>query len=135
MRKLALWLAFLSTLALAWPALAQDDDFEEEEEDEPSAFAEYGSEVGNRFLIGLNSLITFPADPVMSAVEPAEEFDELPGATVTRYPAGFLQGSLLMAYRASMGLLDVTLAPVTQMKMLSPEPRYLVFSEAEHDEY
>jgi hypothetical protein len=137
MRKLALWLAFLFTLSLALPVLAQDDDegYDADEEQEPSALGEYGSDVENRFLIGLNSLITFPADPVMSTVEPAEEFDDLPLASATKYPVGFLQGTLLMAFRASTGLLDVAFAPLTPMTMLSPEPRYMVFPNAEHDEY
>ena len=34
----------------------------------------------NNLLAGLNGLITFPADPVMSTIDPPEEFGELPGA-------------------------------------------------------
>ena len=140
MRKLALWLALLLAATLAMPALAErgddfDDDDEEEEEEEMGPFAEYASTVGNRFLIGINSLITFPADPVMSTVEPDSEFDELPLAVVSKWPVGFVQGSMLMFYRASTGLLDFTFAVFTPMAMLSPEPRYLLFPNAEHDEY
>ncbi len=133
MRKLALWLAFLLASTLAMPALAEDgDDFDEEE---MGPFAEYASTVGNRFLIGLNSVITFPADPVMSTIAPDEEFDELPWAVVTKWPVGFFQGSMLMLYRAYTGVLDLTFAPLTPVMMLSPEPRYLLFPDAEHDEY
>ena len=132
MRKLALCLAFLTVVMSALPILAQDDDDGDEEE---SAWGEYGGEVGNRYLIGLNSLITFPADPVMSTAEPDSEFDNLPLAVVTKYPVGFLQGTLLGAFRASAGLLDLVFAPLTPFKELSPEPRYLVFADAQHEEY
>ncbi|MGH0032372.1 MAG: hypothetical protein ACQGVC_21480 [Myxococcota bacterium] len=157
MRKLALWLVFLLTFAPASAVFADDEeesadtaaveeeaDFEDEDDDwddfdfgdeEESGFAAYGSSVGNRYLIGINSFATFLADPVMSTAEPDEEFDELPGATVTKYPVGFFQGTLLGAYRATTGVLDVVLAPLTPFKMLSPEPRYLLFENAEHEEY
>lgn len=136
MRKLALWLVFLFMLTLALPVLAQDDDdFADDEEQEPSALGEYGSEVGNRFLVGLNSLITLPADPFVSTFEPAAEFDDLPLAVVTKYPVGLAQGVLLGAFRGCTGALDIAFAPLTPMTMLSPEPRYMVFSDAEHDEY
>jgi hypothetical protein len=107
--------------------------FDTEEED--SAFAEYGKSVGNRYLMGLNSLITFPADPVMSTVQPADEFDALPLAPATKYPVGFVQGTMLSMYRASMGTLDLLFAPLTPMKMLSPEPRYMIFPDVTHEEY
>ncbi len=130
MRKLALWLAFLLATTLAVPSWAQDDD-----DEESGPLAEYASTVGNRFLIGLNSVITFPADPVMSTIEPDPDFDELPLAVVTKWPVGFAQGSMLMFYRAYTGILDLTFAAFTPMVMLSPEPRYLLFENAEHDEY
>ena len=133
MRKLALWLAFLLTCGLALPAMAEDDDFEEDEEE--SAFSEYAAEVSNRYQIGLTSFVTFPADPVLSTMEPDEEFDRLPGAVVTKWPVGFFQGTMLMVYRAYMGTLDLLFAPLTPMKMLSPEPRIILFEDAEHDEY
>ena len=149
MRKLALWLSFLLVGTFATPGLAEEDDAEKKssapeivsplvpelEEEEDSGFAEYRSAVGNRYLIGLNSFITFPADPVMSTVSPDEGFDELPLASATKWPVGFFQGTLLMAYRASMGVLDLCFAPLTPMRMLSPEPRYLLFANAEHEEY
>lgn len=155
--KLAPWLVILLVLGLAWPVLADEDVTEEDDqsvleeqledisveddwsdiewEDEESGFTAYRNTVSNRFKIGVNSLATFPADPVMSTVEPRDEFDELPGAKVTKYPVGFLQGVMLMAYRAGMGTLDVVLAPVTPFRMLSPEPRYRLFSDMTHDLY
>jgi hypothetical protein len=108
---------------------------EEEEEEENEALAEYRAAVGNRYLIGLNSLITFPADPVMSAVSPDEEWNELPLGVATKYPVGFFQGSLLMAYRLTAGTFDLLMAPVTPMRMISPAPRYLLFEDAEHEDY
>ena len=111
------------------------DDFDFGDEEEESGFAAWGSATGNRYLIGVNSMATFLADPVMSAAEPDSEFDELPGATVTKYPVGFVQGTLLGTFRACAGLLDVLLAPLTPFRMLSPEPRYLLFENAEHEEF
>jgi hypothetical protein len=151
------FVAALAVLCLAEPALAEDDVIAEPEvelevesledkaaeaaakeaEDEESAAAwkEYGSSVGTRYLVALNSLVTFPADPVMGAVTPREEFDELPLGVATKYPVGFLQGSMLSVYRAAMGTFDVLLAPLTPMKLLSPEPRYMIFPDVEHPEY
>jgi hypothetical protein len=94
-------------------------------------FAEYGKSVGNRFLVGLNSLVTFPADPVMDTVKPREEFKKLPLSAGTKYIAGFGQGLLLGAYRAGMGVFDVLMAPLTPMKELSPEPRWMIFPGVE----
>jgi len=134
LRSWALWLAFILCTALALPALAQDDEDLEDEEEE-SAWAEYGSEVRNRSLMGVNSLATFPADPVMSTVEPRDEFDDLPGAVVTKRFVGFIQGVLLGTFRACTGTLDVLFSPLTPMKILSPEPRYMLFDDVEHDEF
>lgn len=108
---------------------------EAEAEETATAWREYGSSVGTRYLVALNSLVTFPADPVMGTVSPREEFDELPLAVATKYPVGFVQGSMLSVYRAVMGTFDVVFAPLTPMKMLSPEPRYMIFPDVEHPEY
>ena len=92
--------------------------------------------VGNRYLVGLNSLITFPADPVMDTVKPREEFDELPLAAGTKYVAGFVTGIMLSMYRASMGAFDVIFAPAhADEDALSPEPRWMIFPGAHHDEF
>ena len=142
MRRFLIWLAFLLACGLAMPALAQDDDWDEWEddeewEDEEGAAGEYFSVVGDKFLMGLNSLITWPADPVMGYVEPIEEFDEweeMPVGFISRRMLGFLQGTLLGVYRLCMGPLDMLFAPITPMVMLSPEPRYMLF-DVEHDYY
>lgn len=143
-RVFPIWLAVvLATsyglgLRVARAAQADSPDPVEEvgfEQEDDSALAEWSKSVGNRYLMGLNSLITFPADPVMSTVQPAEELDELPLAPATRYPVGFVQGTMLSMYRASMGALDLLFAPLTPMKMLSPEPRYMIFPDVTHEEY
>jgi hypothetical protein len=137
MRKHALWLALALSTALALPALAQQGDYEDEPAagEEASALQEYGSSVGNRFLVGLNGLITFPADPPMATVDPLAEFEELPVPVVSKRVFGFFQGTLLGAYRLGMAPFDMLFAPITPMKMLSPEPRYMLFPGVEHDWY
>ncbi len=139
MRPVAWWLVLLLTLTLAVPVAAQDDDDWDdddwdEEEDESASWGEYWGEVGNRALMGVTSLATFPGDPPMEAVFPQKEWDELPLAFVSKRVVGLGQGVLLSTYRAGMGTLDLVLAPVTPMKMLSPEPRWNPF-DLEHDEY
>jgi hypothetical protein len=116
-------------------AEAEEPEEVEEEEEEESALAEYGASVGNRFLMGLDSVLTAPADPVMSAVQPDKEFDDLPLSIVLKWPVGFVQGALLMGHRASSGVLDMVFAALTPMKMLSPEPRFQIFPNVEHEEY
>lgn len=78
----------------------------------------------NNMLAGLNGLATFPADPVMSAVDPPEEFEDLWGAPVTSHTAGFFQGTFLGIYRALMGLADIAFSPFWVFPTLSPEGRY-----------
>ena len=135
-RRIALVISFAALASLAVPAFGQDDDWEDWEDDEESgfSFAEYAPEVKNRFLIGLNSLITWPADPVMTTLEPEKQYDRLPSALI-KWPAAVGQGILLGVYRAVMGTLDIVFAPLTSMKMLSPEPRFMLFEGVEHDEY
>jgi hypothetical protein len=139
MRRLVPWLALLLAIAPALPALSQDDedweDWEEEEDEGGGGWSDYGSSVGNRFLIGVNSLMTWPADPVMGTVSPREEFGELPAASVSKRVVGLCQGTLLGGYRMGMGALDVVFSPMTPFLMLSPEPRYMIFPGVAHDEY
>ncbi len=78
----------------------------------------------NSLLAGLNGLATFPADPVMSAVDPPEAFDGMFGEPVTPHFFGFFQGTLLMAYRVTMGVLDIAFFPLWVFPTLSPEARY-----------
>ena len=78
----------------------------------------------NNALAGFNGLATFLADPVMSAVEPPEEFEDLWGTPVTSHTLGFFQGTFLMVYRLTMGLADIAFAPFWVFPTLSPEARY-----------
>jgi hypothetical protein len=116
-------------------AVAGSDDPNAARVGEKNALSGYVGSVGDRLLIGVNSLLTFPADPVVGALDPLEEFAQLPGGVVSQYFVGLGQGALLGAYRASMGALDIAFSPVTPVVMLSPEPRYLLFKGAEHEVY
>jgi hypothetical protein len=89
-----------------------------EEEDEP---LELPTAVNN-ILAGLNGILTAPADPVMAAVQPLDEFvDELQSDA---HVIGLLQGTLLMPYRLVMGTLDIAFAPFWVFPTLSPPARY-----------
>jgi hypothetical protein len=115
MRRLCgrrLHLAVLIAVLLAAPAVCEERDGEgQEAAAEQSALSRYGTDVNNRVLMAYNSVLTAPADPVMGAIEPLEEFEALPGGRVTRYVAGFGQGILLGVYRAVAGALDLVFAP------------------------
>jgi hypothetical protein len=89
----------------------------------------------NNLLAGLNGLTTFPADPVMAAIDPLEEFDELWGAPVTSHMVGFFQGTFLMVLRATMGAADIAFFPFWVSSTLSPEARYEIIPgyEIEYD--
>ena len=140
----ALSIAFgVIALTASWPALARAVDVEDPVEEvgfasadeEEDAVTEWANKVGNRYLMGVNSLVTAPADPVMSTVSPPKEFEKLPVGVATKYPAGLVAGTMLSVYRFSMGAMDVLFAPLTPMKMLSPEPRFMIFPDVTHEEY
>ena len=139
MRSVTRWLLVLLVVALAAPAAAQDDWDDDSDDGGGSATVEalneYGDDIGNRFLIGLNSWLTFPADPILGLVTPREEFNELPGGKVTKYPIGLIQGTLMAGYRLFMGFGDLCLFWLPPMTMLSPEPHYMLFPGVEHSEY
>jgi hypothetical protein len=106
----------------------------EEEEAEEGFFSRWGNHVRNTFLAGVNGVITWPADPVMLAVEPTEEMRDMPGGVVTGPVVGFFAGTLLGAYRLGTGALDMVLCPLSFFPMFSPEPRYQVIPGWEHQE-
>ncbi len=87
-------LVLVLMLALSAPgfAAAQDD---EDDDEEPGPFMAYLQERGNNAAIGLNGILTFPADPVRFAVEGPEVFDGwwTPPAHFVGFFAGLLQGS------------------------------------------
>ncbi len=89
-----------------------------------TAGASANAEGVNNLLAGINGLVTFPVDPVMSSVYPPEEFDELWGAPITSHMAGLFQGTLLMLFRATTGAVDIAFFPFWVFPTLSPEARY-----------
>ena len=104
---------------------------EEQDEEEPTAWDEYLASVGERFLTGLNGLVTAPADPPMATVEPPKALDK---AGYVRRPLGFASGILLMGYRTLTGAVDFGLAPFPKLPVLSPMPRYHVIPGFEHED-
>jgi hypothetical protein len=103
-----------------------------EEGAEGSFISRYGNHVRNTFLAGVNGVITWPADPVMLAVQPTEEMRSMPGGVVTGPVTGFFAGTLLGVYRLVTGTMDIALAPLSFFPMFSPEPRYQVIPGWEH---
>jgi len=125
-RQLFVTLALLVSTLIATGASADMSEFGE-------SLSEYFSATGSHFLTGLNSVITAPADPVMNVVEPPKEYQELPLGEVSGRFFGFLQGTVMLAYRTGMGALDMVLAPIPVV-ILSPEPRYQPIPGFEWDE-
>ena len=103
----------------------------EEDEGEPTAWDEYLTSVSERFLTGLNGLLTAPADPPMATVEPPKALEK---AGYVRRPLGFASGILLMGYRTLTGAVDFGLALVPKMPVVSPVPRYQVIPGFEHED-
>ncbi len=144
LRILALLVAMLPIMLLTSAAVADDIDAEiveiepydedEEEDEEPSAFQEYLSSMGNRCVGGLNGIITSPADTFALTAEGPEIFKKLPFASVTGRVAGFGAGILQGIYRLVMGVSDMALAPVPYMPMLGPVPRYKFLTFEHEDE-
>jgi hypothetical protein len=89
----------------------------------------------NNLMAGINGLLTFPMDPVWSAVEPPEATEGMFGEPVLPHVVGFGQGTLMMAYRAVMGVMDIALFPFWVFPTLSPEARLEVFSSVYEVEY
>ena len=128
MRRLVTALAVLPLLLTASAGFAEDED------EEPSMFAEYLRGAGYTYAAGSNGILTFLADPVGFAIEGDEVFSELPAPKVTGrivgVGAGFVQG----IYRVMMGVCDLVLAPVPGVPMLSPVPRYRLWPFEHEDE-
>jgi hypothetical protein len=83
----------------------------------------------NNLMAGINGLATFPFDPIASAVEPPDAFEDMAGAPVTPMIFGFFQGTLLGMYRLAMGTLDIVFFPFWIFPTLSPEARYDLFND------
>ena len=126
-------MSFLLTLSLAGVAAAVAPE-EDEEEYEPGPAMEYAISVKNVFLGGLNGVLTFPADPVMMAVDTPKTLLELPGGKVTGPFVGFFGGLLQGTYRVTTGALDMVFSPFRIFPTLSPLWRYKLFSGWEHED-
>jgi hypothetical protein len=85
-------------------------------------------------LMGVNGVLTFPADPICDAIFPTEDFEDFPGKTVLRYPLGFLFGTGLGIYRLTSGVLDIALTPLWVVPSASPVPRFDVIPGYELEE-
>jgi hypothetical protein len=85
----------------------------------------------NNLMAGINGLVTFPADPVMSFIEPPEEMEDMIGAPALPHFVGFFQGVLLSGYRAMMGAFDIVLFPFWVFPTLSPEARINIYPNYE----
>jgi hypothetical protein len=85
----------------------------------------------NNLLAGINGLAVFAWDPPRLAYEPPEDFDEMWGAPVTSHVVGFFAGTVMMGYRATMGVLDVALFPFWIFPTLSPDSELQIFPSYE----
>ena len=92
-----------------------------------------GAEGFNNLFAAINGLATFPADPVMGAVDPPEDFEKFPAPQVTGRVLGFGNGTVFMAYRASMAVLDIVFLPFWVFPTLSPEPYWELIPEVEYE--
>jgi hypothetical protein len=77
-----------------------------------------------RALLGLNGIITAPADPVRHVVYPLEDYVEVPGFPVSGHVLGLFSGTLLAAYRVAGGALDLAFSPLGVFPAIGPEPHY-----------
>ena len=107
----------------AEPAEAEASEPEAEEEaEEAEAAAEeedgyelkpidiWAIDLANRVSIGLNGVLTAPADPVLFSLEGDEVFADLWMPAVTGRVMGFFAGLCQMPYRAMMGAFDAAFA-------------------------
>ncbi len=125
--------ALLLSLSLAVPASAQFFE-DEEEEDETHPVVAWALDTGNRASVGVNGVLTSPADPVMFALEGQETFESLAYSTYTGPVIGFFAGGFQMPYRILMGTFDTVFCWVPKLYMQSPVPRFTLFPWMEHDE-
>ncbi len=105
-----------------------------EASDQPNSVEEWAKDMGNRASVGLNGLLTAPADPVYFAMEGSEVFSKLPAAKFTGPVVGVFAGVAQMTYRVFTGTFDLAFSWVPYLYMQSPTPRVNVLPWAEHDE-
>jgi ABC-type uncharacterized transport system permease subunit len=113
MRRTVTVLALLATLSVAGPARA-----------------------GGLYnlLIGLNGMLTFPADPVMQVVHPPEALEDMPLFPVTGRICGLVIGTIQGAYRVFAGATDVVTSPLIVVGSVSPQPRYELLPGFEYED-
>jgi hypothetical protein len=86
----------------------------------------------NRASLGLNGVLTAPADPVMFSLEGDEVFKDLWMPAVTGRVMGFFAGLCQMPYRVMMGAFDAAFAWAPYLAPVSPVPRFKLLVWAEH---
>ena len=87
----------------------------------------------NSLKSGVNSILTFPADPVMLVVTPPEALEDMPGFPVTGRIVGLFGGTLLGAYRLTAGVYDLAFLPFWVLPTFSPIPRFEVIPGIEYE--
>lgn len=120
--------------AAAEPAESEEaaaEGSEEQEEEESNAFVDYALGVKTSALTGLNGIVTAPADPVAATIDPPKAFDK--GGYVRR-PLGFGSGFIQMLYRTFQGCVDLGLAVVPGIPVVSPVPRYKLIPGFDHED-
>lgn len=126
---------FVLLVALLAAGVAGAQHFEDDEDaEETNAFVEWAQDAGNRSSVGLNGILTWPADPVIFAIDGDEVFEDLWASAYTGRFFGFLAGTFQMPYRILMGSFDLAFAWVPTLYMQSPVPRYKLLPWIEHDD-
>jgi hypothetical protein len=126
MRFLIATLALVATLALAPAAFAEGDGFPEGVD---------GVDGTAQALLGLNGIVTCPADVIVGAWSGDDRFD-LPGVTsnvatefVYDRVVGIGTGAFMTVYRATTGVADMVMA-MFPVRNFSPEPRFVLVDGA-----
>ncbi|MBW2269834.1 MAG: hypothetical protein JRH16_14775 [Deltaproteobacteria bacterium] len=128
----ALAVASLAMLAASVASAQHFEDDEDEEETLP--IVAWALDGANRATVGLNGILTAPADPLMFAIDGDEVFESLPSAEYTGRGVGFFAGLFQMPYRLLMGSFDLAFAWMPYLYMQSPVPRFTLLPWLEHDD-
>ena len=109
-------------LLQATQAAAQDEE----------GFLGYMAGFANQVLVGSQSVLFAPLDPVAETIWPPQELEDLPAAPVTSRVVGAGAGLLLGGYRLLLGATDLILSPVP-MDPVSPTLRFSLFPNVIQD--
>lgn len=112
MRRLAVFVAVLSVLAVTSPARANGM---------------------NNLKAGVNGILTFPADPVALTITPPEKLEDMPGYPVTGRVVGLVAGTMLGGFRLIAGVYDIIVFPLWVLPTFSPEPRFALIPGIEQE--